>query len=223
MTTNPAPAAELGAEEPAGRPRTVDLALYAILLRCLFAVAAAFALFGAKPELRRNAAILHPDWSAATLVSRVDSELRSNLVVTFVYVALVLLIAKFIRDGRNWARWLYALVAFLVAGDVLRVTGFFTGENVPFRLLSGMTGVSAAAAIVLLFLPLSSSYFRPAGAESVSPLRLLFGGRTAALAAARDAADRRAAAGPAAAPASLEKPATRRPSAPRAKSRKVAE
>ena len=105
MTTNPAPAAELGAEEPAGRPRTVDLALYAILLRCLFAVAAAFALFGAKPELRRNAAILHPDWSAATLVSRVDSELRSNLVVTFVYVALVLLIAKFIRDGRNWAPW----------------------------------------------------------------------------------------------------------------------
>lgn len=177
----------------AGRPRAVDLALYAILLRCVLALAAAFALFGAKDEVRRNAAKLHPEWSAATLADRVDSQLRSNVVVTVVYIVLVLLIAKFIRDGRNWARWLYTVVAFLVAGDVLRITGFFTGENVAFRMLSGLTGVAAVVAIVLLFSPAAREYFRPApGAGRVSPLQALFGGRTAVVAAARNAADRNA-------------------------------
>jgi hypothetical protein len=162
------------------RPRNVDLALGAILLRCVLALAAAFALFGAEDELRRNAADLHPEWSASTLADRVDSELRSNVVLTLVYIGLVLLIAKFIRDGRNWARWLYAFFAVLVAGDVLRVAGFFAGDNLLFRVLSGLTGLAAAAAIVLLFSPSATGYFRRAGAGAVS-LRTLFGGRAAAL------------------------------------------
>ncbi|MDQ1721162.1 MAG: hypothetical protein QOI26_896 [Pseudonocardiales bacterium] len=237
MKTNTAPDSDTDTDagaESAGRPRNVDLALGAILLRCLLALAAAFALFGARPELRRNAATLHPEWSTATLVDKVDTELRSNVVLTIVYIGLVLLIAKYIRDGRNWARWLYTFVAFLVAGDVLRVAGFFTGDNLAFRLLSGLTGVAAVVAIVLLFLPSSSAYFRPA-AGSTSPLRALFGGR-AALIAAREAGGQpavEAKAGVAAAePVSLDKPSgpravrqrpagTDRPP-PRAKSRKQA-
>src|SRR3712207_5139185 len=159
----PHTAPDPGAER-ASRPRNVDLALGAILLRCLLALAAAFALFGAKDEVRRNAAALHPEWSAATLAEKVDGELRSNLVLTVVYIGLVLLLAKYIRDGRNWARWLYVFVAFLVAGDVLRVAGFFSGDNLLFRLLSGFTGLASLAAIVLLYLPSSTGYFRPAGA-----------------------------------------------------------
>jgi len=190
MTTNTQPDTDPGAGSPV-RPRAVDLAVYAIVLRCVLALAAAFALFGAKDEVRRNAAKLHPEWSTTTLADRVDSQLRSNVVVTVVYIVLVLLIAKFIRDGRNWARWLYAVVAFLVAGDVLRITGFFTGENVAFRVLSGLTGVAAVVAIVLLFSPSARDYFRPApGAGTVSPLRALLGGRAAAVAAARNASDR---------------------------------
>src|SRR5919107_1388776 len=123
MEPHTAPDPESG-DERVARPRNVDLALGAILLRCVLALAAAFALFGAKDELRRNAATLHPEWSAATLAERVDSELRSNVVLTLVYIGLVLLIAKYLRDGRNWARWLYFFVAFLVAGDVVRVAGF---------------------------------------------------------------------------------------------------
>src|ERR1700712_1853824 len=141
------------------RPRPVELALYAIVARCLLAIAAAVALFGARGELSRNLIKLHPEWSPATLSQHVDSGLRTNLVLSIVYVVLVLLIAKFIRDGRNWARWLFALFSFLVTGDVLRVTGFFTGENVAFRLLSGLTGLAAVAAIVLLFLPSANGYF----------------------------------------------------------------
>jgi hypothetical protein len=211
------------------RPRTVELALGAILLRCLLALAAAFALFGSKDELRRTAATLHPEWSAATLAEKVDSELRSNVVLTLAYVGLVLLIAKYIRDGRNWARWLYIFVAFLVAGDVFRLTGFFSSDNLLFRLLSGFTGLASLAAIVLLVLPPSTAYFRPAG-ESGSPFGALFGGRAAM--AARDAADRRAAepaSEPAAAPVLLTKPASEQAApragtkrAPRAKSRKQA-
>lgn len=161
---------------PAARPRSVDLAVGAILLRCVLALAAALALFGAKDELRRDAAKLHPEWSAATLTDKIDSGLRSNVVLTVVYIGLVLLIAKFVRDGRNWARWLFVFVALLVAGDVLRVAGFFTGENLLFRALSGLTGLAAVAAIVLLFSPTANAYFRPAG--SGSPLlRGLFAGR----------------------------------------------
>jgi hypothetical protein len=248
MKANLTPESDSGAPRVA-RPRSVDLALGAIVLRCVLALASAFALFGAKDELRRNAAELRPQWSPATVSERVDSQLRSNLLLTVVFIGLVLLIAKFIRDGRNWARWLYAVVAFLIAGDVLRVTGFFTGDNLLFRLLSGFTGVAAIAAIVLLFSSSSTAYFRPAvGAGSVSPLLTLFGGRRAAAANRGDAstagssrptatvkgaaAKAAAAKGAAAEPVSLDKPAkpakpapgqrpagTNRP-APRAKSRK---
>jgi hypothetical protein len=180
-----------------GRPRAVDLAVYAILLRCVLALAAALALFGAKDEVRRNLATLHPEWSAATLAERLDSQLRSNVVVTIVYIVLVLLIAKFIRDGRNWARWLFTIVAFLVAGDVFRMTAFFTGDNVAYRLLSGLTGVAAVVAIVLLFSPAAREYFRPAATDTVSPLRALFGGRAAVVAAARSSSARHDTAHPA--------------------------
>jgi len=191
MDTDTAPGLDTGPER-ADRPRTVDLALGAILVRCVLALAAAFALFGAQPELRRNAATLHPEWSVATLADKVESQLRSNLVLTVVYIGLVLLIAKYIRDGRSWARWLYAFVAVLVAADVFRVAGFFTGDNLLFRLLSGFTGLASLVAIVLLFLPASAAYFRPARA-SASPLGALFGGRAAAMAATREATGRRAA------------------------------
>jgi hypothetical protein len=244
MKANPPPESDPGAARV--RPRNVDLALGAIVLRCVLALASAFALFGAKDELRRNAAELNPEWSPATLAERIDSQLRSNVILTLIYIVLILLIAKFIRDGRNWARWLYAFVAFLVAGDMLRVTGFFTGDNVLFRMLSGLTGVASIASIVLLFSPSSTAYFRPvAGAGSMSPLRTLFGSRGVA---ARDDASagsqgagsqgRGSKAGATAAgtamgePVSLSKPAAkrapdRRPNgskrpAPRAKSRKQA-
>lgn len=176
MSTDTGP--DPDAASSAVRPRTVDLALGAILLRCVLALAAAFALFGAEDELRRNAADLHPEWSASTLADQVDSQLRSNVVLTFIYIGLVLLIAKFIRDGRNWARWLYSFFVILVAGDVLRVAGFFAGDNLLFRVLSGLTGLAAAAAIVLLFSPSATGYFRRAGAGAVS-LRTLLGGRSA--------------------------------------------
>jgi hypothetical protein len=236
METHTTPDSDTG-PELAGRPRNVDLALGAILVRCVLALAAAFALFGAKAELRRSAAAVHPEWSAATLADKIDSELRSNVVLSAVYIGLVLLIAKYIRDGRNWARWVYAFVAFLVAGDVFRVTGLFSGDNLLFRLLSGLTGLASIVAIVLLFLPSSAAYFRPAGA-SASPLGALFGGRSAAMAAARNAKDRAAAGatGQAVEPVSLAKPSTKAASeraavasatrtkrpAPRAKSRKRA-
>jgi hypothetical protein len=236
MEPHTAPASD-AADERVGRPRNVDLAVGAILLRCVLALGAALALFGAKAELRRTAATLHPEWSAATLAQKVDSELRSNLLLTVVYIALVLLIAKYIRDGRNWARLLYAFVAVLVAGDVFRVAGFFSGDNLLFRVLSGFTGLASLVAVVLLFLPPSGGYFRSARASG-SPFGALFGGRAAALAAAREAAERtpartsEPAVKRAAKPVSLAKPTARQvaaaPStgtkraAPRAKSRKQA-
>jgi hypothetical protein len=227
METHTAQDPDTGPER-ADRPRNVELALGAILVRCVLALAAACALFGAKAELRRNAATLHPEWSAATLSDKVDGVLRTNVLLTVVYIGLVLLVAKFIRDGRNWARWLYAFVAFFVARDVFQVVGFFSGDNLAFRLLSGLTGLASIVAIVLLFLPSSAGYFRPGGAVA-SPLGALFTGL--ATSRARNAPGRAAA--PAVAPVSLTKAAgeraavaaatsTKRPT-PRAKSRKQAQ
>jgi hypothetical protein len=139
----------------------------------------------------------------------------------------VLLIAKYIRDGRNWGRWLFAIVAFLLAGDVPRITAFFTEGNVAFRVLAGLTGAAAVVAIVLLFSPSARDYFRPAGVRPVSPLQALFGGRAAALAAGRQAAERNPAVGnaanrsPAGSNAATRPAGGKRPS-PRAKSRKQA-
>ncbi|MDQ2959331.1 MAG: hypothetical protein M3Y42_20520, partial [Actinomycetota bacterium] len=160
MSQNPAPER---AERPP-RPRLVDYALYALVARCVFALAGSFALFGARPEVTASLAKLHPDWSASKLHDNVTSGLKANLVATAVTIVLVLVIAKFIRDGRNWARWLYLVTAFLVTRDALQVTAFFQYHSVLLRLVSGLTGVSAVAAIVLMFLPSSSHFFRRPGA-----------------------------------------------------------
>lgn len=156
-------AAELSA--PA-RPPVVDYAVYALILRCGCSLGAAFALYGARDELSRSLADANKDknWSAETLRHNVDVALRGNLITTVVMVVLVAILIKFIRDGRNWARWLYLAFALVVTSDVLQVRGFVQYDDLPTRLLTGMVGLSAIAALALLFLPESNAFFRPAGA-----------------------------------------------------------
>jgi len=165
------PAAEVSAPS---RPPTVDYAVYALIARCVLSLAASFALFGARDDVSKSLAETYQDkhWSAQTLHDQVDSWLRQQVITAVVMTVVVAILIKLIRDGRNWARWLYLAVAILLSRDIYRVAGFFVYHDFLARLLTGLVGLSAIAALALLFLPDSNAYFRPAGA----PTRGLFGG-----------------------------------------------
>lgn len=146
------------------RPAVVDYAVYALIARCVFSLAAVFAFYGARDEVSRSLADANKNkhWSAATLHHNVDVWLRGNLISTLVTIVMVGIVIWFLREGRNWARLLYLVFAVLVIRDVFEVFGFFQYHNFPLRVLTGLVGLSSIAAIVLLFLPESNAYFRPA-------------------------------------------------------------
>lgn len=178
MSTNPTATASDGPATRLPRPRTIDYAVWAIVARCVFALGAAFALYGTREEARRTVAKANPTWTAQQIENYISSAFRSSTVITIVASLLVLLLAKLIRDGRNWSRWLFAVLVFIVLGDVQRVFALVVSGSIPFRILSGLTGLAAIAALVLLFVPTSNSHFRRPGAAAVSPLRALLGART---------------------------------------------
>ncbi len=229
MSITPAPAASEGSGQPVrpARPRSIDYAVWAVLARCVFALGAAFALYGTRADARRTVARANPTWTARQVEDYITSAFRSSMVVTIVSILLVLLLAKLIRDGRNWSRWLFAVLVFIVLGDVQWVFGFFASGSVAFRVLSGLTGLSAAAALVLLFLPASNVHFRRPGTVAVSPLRALLGARTQPLRPPASSRSGTSGSGRAEGHAAAESPAQasatspfpKRP-APRAKSRK---
>lgn len=158
------------------RPPTVDYALYALIARCVFSLAASFALFGARDDVSRSLAETYKDkhWSAQTLHDQVDSWLRQQAVTAVVMTVVVAILIKLIRDGRNWARWLYLAVAILFSRDIYRLAGFFVYHDFLARLLTGLVGLTAIAALVLMFLPDSNAYFRPAGGQTRGPFGGMF-------------------------------------------------
>jgi hypothetical protein len=133
---------------------------------------------------------------------------------------MLLLLAKFIRDGRNWSRWIYSIASVFPLGDVFKVTGFFTTGHLAFKLSYGLTGLAAIVSIALLFARPSAPHFRPAGSERVSPFSAFLRPRTPA--AGQPAAPVPPAPVPPAAaqPEAPETGPAKRPS-PRAKSRKA--
>jgi hypothetical protein len=165
---------------PVERPRTVDYALYAIVAKCVFSVLFAFALYTARSEVTDQWRKDHPDWSATTLHDKFESAIRANIIQAIVITVLVLLIAKFIRDGKNWARWLFAVlmvVPFTPLADVLRLLSVFMRGGLLLKVLSLIIGLSTLAAVVLLFVRPSSPYFRKTAVDSVvrvSPFAALF-------------------------------------------------
>jgi hypothetical protein len=107
----------------------------------------------------------------------VSSFIRTNLIETVVIIAIVLMLAKLIRDGRSWSRWVYSIISFVPLGDALKVTGFFSSGSLLFRLPFGLTGVATLVAITMLFVRPSSPYFHKpavAGVVRVSPFAALF-------------------------------------------------
>lgn len=169
-----------GDARQSGRPASVDYAVYALIVRCVFSVLSAFAAYGARPELTDVIAKANrsKNWTADQLRHNVDATLRATVITALLVSVMVLVMAKFLRDGKNWARWLYAVFAILVARDVQQVLGLVQYHNLLLRLTSGLTGLAALAALVLMFLPTSNSYLRPADGRP-GMFGSMFGSRTA--------------------------------------------
>jgi hypothetical protein len=173
------------------RPESVDYALYAIVAQCALSVLFSISLFGARTYVldswRKDAQ--HVGWSDQRLHDAFPGAVKASIVSAVIVVLLILLLAKFIRDGKNWSRYLFAIlmvIPFSPIAEVLRILGFFSGYPLLLRVLSGLIGVCALAAVILLFVPTSMPYFRkavPAGAAAIAPpalsLRGLFAPRPA--------------------------------------------
>jgi hypothetical protein len=169
-----------GDAKQSGRPASVDYAVYALIVRCVFSVLSALAAYGARPELTDVIAKANrsKNWTAEQLRHNVDATLRATVITALLVAVMVLVMAKFLRDGKNWARWLYAVFAILVARDVQQVLGFVQYHSLLLRLTSGLTGLAALAALVLMFLPTSNSYLRPAAGRA-GMFGSMFGPRSA--------------------------------------------
>jgi hypothetical protein len=155
--------ADAGAARPR-RPVTVDYAVYALVARCVFSVLSAVVAYGARPELSDALAKANrnKNWTPDQLRHNLDDYLRATLITVLIMAFMVLVMAKFLRDGRSWARWLYLAFAVLLTGDIQHVLGFVQYHDVLLRLTTGLTGLAAIAALVLMFLPASNPYLRPA-------------------------------------------------------------
>ncbi|CAN5492554.1 hypothetical protein BH10ACT8_BH10ACT8_19280 [soil metagenome] len=147
------------------RPRTVDYALYAIAARCVLVIAYSLSLYTARSTLIQTirTSPQAKGWTDAHINSAFDSAVRSNILVAVIGSVLILLVARFIRDGKNWARWMFAvLVVFPLSplSDVLRIFGVTADAPILVRALSVLTGLAALAAVILLFIRPSAPFFR---------------------------------------------------------------
>ncbi|HEY2044480.1 MAG TPA: hypothetical protein VGH11_17525 [Jatrophihabitans sp.] len=247
MTEQATSAAPEEPAETAGRPQTVNYGLLAIVAQCFFSVLLAFAFYGTRGYVIKGWRTdgQHNGWSDQQLHDGFPGAVRASIISAVIVVLLVLLIAKFIRDGKNWARWLYAVLVVVPISplsEVARMVLVGFGGDAPgiLRVPAVLGGLSAIAAVVLLFLKPSKPYFRRAGTktpvrQALFPSRATmmekYRGQTAARsseaagsgkadltkkpAAARDGASVNSSTAPSAGAPNVNRP--------RAKSRKVAE
>jgi len=154
--------------EPAqpSRPKTVQYAIYALAARGVFSILAALSLYGAKGEVRTLLANANKTkgWDNAELNHQVDSFIRSKLLFAGVLILLLAMIARFVWRGRSWARWIYLAVIVLLASDEYSLLGIVSFHHRLPGILTTLTGIFGIGSLVLLFLPASNKFFRPAGA-----------------------------------------------------------
>ncbi|UQX88334.1 hypothetical protein M6D93_18935 [Jatrophihabitans telluris] len=177
------------ADEPTAapiRPRSVDLGIYAIFVHCAFSVAGALLTLPYHDEFVRRLHEQYPKNSTADIHRAAASgpAIFFALVLAVIYIVL----AKFIRDGKNWARWIYAAMAVVLFQDVFRITSVFS-KLYPFAmgLAVSLSALASIASLALLFLRTSNPYFRKPGVQRMS-LGAMLRPRTSATAAARERA-----------------------------------
>jgi len=173
-----------GAETPTrpSAPRTVNLAIGAVLLQVFFVLLRAAAFFGFTDQLQRllvksnndlkvtdknrkdpHTYVVHSHQVLHDLHSWRQNTLLNGVVIAAALVFLALSLRRV--SMATITRWALVVVMFLTGGplDLLQLSTNLPG---PLKLLYALSAASALAAIVLLFLPESRAYF-----HAVSDLR----------------------------------------------------
>ena len=171
MTSIPASA---GAATPT-RPRTVDWALYAIVARCVLLLISALLEYPYYQHVLDRTRQLNPKATAAQIKVAVPT---GNVAVlqAIIGIVLVLLVAKFVRDGKNWARILFAVLVVLLFRDVFGLSALANkADPWPLRISIALTASAAIVAVSLLFVRPSAPFFRRPGVQAnPSPFGGLF-------------------------------------------------
>lgn len=186
MTIDPMPpVTSESTGEPAQpvRPRLVDWAIYAIFARCLLSLIAGALLFPFHDRLVRREHKLFPNLTDAQAQHAVGSA-GVGVFAAVLMAGVCIALAKYIRDGRNWARWAYAVISVVIFRDIFYILlPLVHGYPLLLALAGALAGTSALAAIVLLFLRPSIVFFRESTnyyrarrglAPSTSPMAALF-------------------------------------------------
>lgn len=188
-------------------PKTIQWATWAIIAQVVFTISGALLANGYTAQLTKlmidnNKHAKKPDENFNAVKSLADY--RKGLLFQGIVLALVFLfIAYTLRRSRGagGARWGFLIISVLVAQTNGPLTVLPIADYPgPLSVVRTLMGLSSLAAIVLMFLPASSQYFRdckaanrPAGAPVRPGRGALFGGGGAST---RPSAGRPAAARP---------------------------
>lgn len=161
--TSPEPTASV-------RPQTVNWAVFALIATCVLAIGNGIARNFSESWVIENYRKTSSDKNKtdAELHKLFDDSKTPIIISIILIVAVLLLIGKFVRDGKNWARWLLTVLLVLpiipTAPTVFLITNATTDGPFAIRLFGGLTGLTAVTCVSLLFVRPSSPYFRKPGA-----------------------------------------------------------
>ena len=171
-TTSPDPA-------PRSRPQTVDWALWALVVTAVLSIANGFARNFSESWVVSNYRKTSADKNKtdAQLHKLFQDSKTTTIVLTILIAGILLMLGKFLRDGKNWARW---VLVFLLVIPVLPTGAYvffisyaFTDSPFAIKFFGGLTGLAAVTAVSLMFVRPSVPYFR--GGDSSRKPSLLDG------------------------------------------------
>jgi len=136
-------------------PSSVVNAVRLMYLSAVLGIIGLVATFATKDALRDSIKESQPELTGSELDLAVNIALGFAVALGVVFTVLWLVLASFVRKGRNWAR----IVTWIVAGiGVLSVVGIF-GQPALNIVLALVGVIIDIAIIVLLAIKPSSEYF----------------------------------------------------------------
>jgi hypothetical protein len=167
--TSPAPA-------PLARPQTVDWAMYALVVTAVLSIGNGFARNFAESWVISNYRKTSEDKNKtpAQLHKLFDDSKITTIVSVILIAAILLIVGKFVRDGKNWARWLLTallVIPVLPTAYVFFITYAFTDGPFAIKLFGGLTGLAAVTTVSMLFVRPSMPFFRTARTPMTGAVR----------------------------------------------------
>lgn len=170
MTTDASEATVTPEDTPIQRPRTIDIAAAATVGRAIAWLASAFTIDPNRDALVRLAQKAAEKSKTPTKPLEVVTT-HDALKLAIPLALILLVLAKFLRDGKTWAKWLVVITAMplLATGDVLKVLNVFGPLPVGIKIAYVAVGLTTLVSIVCIFRSDATEYFR-----AVSPPMSLF-------------------------------------------------